>query len=279
MVTCPHCHLQVAEIFFISDSLREKIKQVDANYPLEPQVCRPCQNSLMRQATSASGVLIAHERAKEVRKKRMWQNRVPLVKHGHTMMKRKQFSAAAVSYEKYIRLIEVVFDCKPGKLTAEMLKDSARTAELTVITGVYWDLVRIYDSSDRYLPRQKNAAVQLAKYASYTPIFPDLLRKADSFMKQCRHPEVIKTFLTTCKRKKGRCFVATSAFEDPLSKEVIYLRTFRDSKLKQTAVGRSFVFYYYKYSPAVACFLDKQSWLKPTFRAALRLVIKCVRHF
>lgn len=276
MVTCPHCHLQVPEIFFVSDELRAKIKKVDPNYVLEAQVCRPCENSLMRQATSASGVLIAQERAKEIRKKRMWQNRVPLVKHGHNMMKRKRFSAAAVSYEKYLRLIEVVFECGPGKLTPMMLKDSARTAELTVITGVYWDLVRIYDSSDKYLSRQKVAAEQLGKFASFTPILVDLLRKAEAFMKQARHPEVIKSFITAAKKKKSRCFIATSAFQSPMATEVMQLRIFRDTKLKTHPAGRAFVHFYYKYSPSVACFLDKQSWLKPMFRAGLRAVIKCV---
>lgn len=279
MVTCPHCHLQVPEVYFISDSLREKIRKVDANYPIDDQVCKACQNSLLRQATSASGVLIAQERAKEIKKKRMWQNRVPLVKHGHTMMKRKRFSEAAVSYEKYLRLIEVVFECKPATLTPMMLKDAARTAELTVITGVYWDLVRIYDSSDKYSGRQKVAAKQLAQFASFTPIYPDLMRKAESFLKQCRHPEIIKGFLAAAKKKKSRCFIATSAFQSPVAAEVIYLRLFRDSTLKTTATGRAFVCFYYKYSPHVACFLDKQSWLKPSFRAALRLVIKCVRNF
>jgi hypothetical protein len=236
-------------------------------------------NSLERQATSASGVLIAQERAKEVKKKRLWQNRVPLVRHGHNMMKKKRFSEAAVSYEKYIRLIEVVYECGPGKLTPSMLKDSARTAELTVLTGVYWDLVRIYDSSDKYSTRQKNCAKQLGNFASYTPIFLDLIRKAEVFMKQSRHPEIIKGLLAACKAKKGKCFIATSAFETQMAPEVIFLRNFRDSKLKSNRFGRTFVYFYYKYSPRAACFLDKQSWLKPSFRAILRLVIKCVRHF
>lgn len=279
MVTCPQCHLKVPEISFISGSLREKIKRVDPSFHVAEKICTPCQNSLMRQATSADGVLVAQERAKEVRKKRMWQNRVPLVKHGHTMMKRKRFSEAAVSYEKYIRLIEVVFDCKPGTLTPEMLKDAARTAELTVITGVYWDLVRIYDSSDKYTKRQKGAAAQLAKFASFTPVFIDLIHKAEAFQKQCRHPEVIKTFIADCQKKRTRCFIATSAFEAPMADEVTYLRNFRDQKLKTNPYGRKFVYFYYKYSRPVACFLDKQRWLKPTVRAGLRAVIKCVRHF
>ncbi|MFZ3231823.1 MAG: CFI-box-CTERM domain-containing protein [Pseudobdellovibrio sp.] len=279
MVTCPNCHLQVPELIHVASALREKIMKVDPHYPLEEMVCKPCQNSLMRQATSATGALVAQERAKEVRKKRLWQNRVALVRHGHKMMKKKKFTEAAVSYEKYMRLIEVVFECAPGSLTPEMLKDASKTAELTVITGVYWDLVRIYDSSDKYTPRQKNAAKQLAKFASFTPIFLTLIRNATSFMKQSRHPEVIKSFLVAANAKRNRCFVATSAFETPMADEIIFLRQFRDTKLKTNPTGRSFVYLYYKISPSLACFLDKQSWLKPTIRAILRLVIYCVSRF
>lgn len=279
MVTCPVCHLQVKEILPVSADLREKIKKIDPHYPLEEMVCKACQSSLLRQATSATGALIAQERAKEIKKNKMWQNRVPLVRNGHNMMKKKRFSEAAIAYEKYLRLIEVVFDCGAGHLTPEMLKDSSKTSELTVITGVYWDLVRIYDSSDLYTGRQRIASSQLAKFATFTPIFNDLVKKANSFMKQARHPEVIKSFLVATNAKKGRCFIATSAFEYPMANEIIFLRQFRDTQLKTNFIGRKFVYLYYKVSPHIACFLDKQIWLKPAVRAILRLLIKCVSHF
>src|SRR3989344_7039369 len=277
MVTCPQCSLQVSEIFPLPIELRQKVKEVDPHFPLEDQICKSCMNALQRQAFGASGILLAQERAKDLKKKKLWQNRVALVRNGHALMKNQLFSEAAVSYEKYLRLVEVVFNCGPGQLTPEMLKESAKTAELTVITGVYWDLIRIYDASEKYSGRQRIAAKQLAKFVSHTPIYGDLVKKAQVFMKSARRPEIIKSFLVASKAQRPRCFIATSAFETPRADEVIALRQFRDKSLKTTSGGRTLVYFYYKISPKAACFLDQQSWLKPAVRAILRFVIKCVR--
>lgn len=279
MVTCPQCSLDTPEIYPIQAELRAKIKSVDPHFELHDQICKSCNTALQRQAYGAKGVLLQQERAKDMKKKRLWQNRVALVRNGHALMKNQLFSEAAISYEKYLRLVEVVFNCGPGQLTPEILKESAKTAELTVITGVYWDLVRIYDASDKYGGRQKFAAKQLAKFITYTPIYADLVKKAQIFMKSSRHPDVIKSFLIASKAQKSRCFIATAAFETSQATEVIELQRFRDEFLKVTPVGRKFVYFYYKVSPKIACFLDQQTWLKPAIRAVLRLVIKCVRAF
>ncbi len=281
MATCPQCSLEVPEIYPLPADLRAKIKEVDLHFPLVDTLCKSCLATLQRQAYGTKGVLLSQERAKETKKKKMWQNRVSLVRNGHSLMKNNLHSEAAVSYEKYLRLVEMVFACGPGQLTPQMLKEAAKTAELTVIAGVYWDLVRIYDSSDKYGGRQKIAARQLAKFATYTPIFPDLIKKAHVFMKTARHPEVIKSFLVASKATRPRCFIATSAFATPMAEEIIFLREYRDKTLKTNSIGRKFVYLYYKISPQIACFLDKHEtqipWLKPAVRACLRLVIKCVR--
>ncbi len=283
MASCPQCNLEVPEIYPLPADLRAKIKAVDPHFPLADYQCKSCVNTLQRQAFGSKGVLITNERAKDEKKKKMWQNRVALVRNGHTLMKKNLHSEAAVSYEKYLRLVEMVFNCGPAQLTPEMLKEAAKTAELTVIAGVYWDLVRIYDTSDRYGGRQKTAARQLAKFASYTPIYADIIKKSHSFMKTARHPEVIKSFLGASKSQRPRCFIATSAFESPMSEEIIFLRKFRDETLKSNFIGRKMIYAYYKISPRIACFLDKHDlqhpWLKPFVRAVLRLVIKCVRPF
>ena len=283
MAICPQCSLEVPEVYPLQAELRAKIVEVDPHFPLADSQCKSCVNTLQRQAFGSKGLLLSQERAKDEKKKQMWQNRVALVRNGHALMKNNLHSEAAVSYEKYLRLVELVFSCGPGQLTPEMLKEAAKTAELTVIAGVYWDLVRIYDSSARYGGRQKTAARQLARFASFTPIYADIIKKAQSFMKTARHPEVIKTFLAASKTQRPRCFIATAAFQIPMCDEVVLLRDFRDQKLKNNYWGRKFIYCYYKISPPVACFLDKHqeehTWLKPAVRAILRLVIKCVRSF
>lgn len=276
MPVCQSCSLNVPEIYPIEGQLRDKVRQLDPGSHLPDQMCRSCLNDLRKRAFGAGGVLLAQERAHADRKKQLWSARIPLVKKGNALMANKLYSEAAVSYEKYLRLLELVFDCKTGQLSPESLKESAKTAELTIIVGVYWDLLRIYDTSDQFLDRQKHAAQQLAKFINYTPAFADIMKKSEIFIKQARHPEVVRSFIGHAKKKRTRCFIATSAFESPVSLEVQFLRIYRDRTLKQSFAGRKFVLLYYKISPAIAHFLDRQSWLKPFVRAALRVIIKII---
>lgn len=227
-------------------------------------------------STGKGSYLVSLEKAKEDRKVKLWHSRLAFTKKGHAFMQSKLFSEAAVVYEKYLKILEMIFECAPGQLNPDHFKESARTAELSVVTSVYWDLLRIYDTSDAYGDRQKRAAAQLAKFAPLTPIFPDLLRKAQIFQKQCRHPEVIKLFLSSASNERPRCFIATSAFESPHATEVQILRHFRDQYLKKSFWGRKFIFLYYKFSPTIACALDKHVGLKRPVRLALRLLINCV---
>jgi len=276
MAKCPGCSLNVPEIYSVQLDLRERIRKLDPGFELSDQLCKSCINDLRKKAFSTGGKLMAQDRAASERKRRLWQSRIPLIKKGHSLMANKLYTEAAVSYEKYIKVLELAFDCKPGLLTPESLKESAKTAELTVIVGVYWDLLRIYDSNDKYSDRQKHVAIQLSKFINYTPIYPDIMKKALIFVGQARHPEIVKTFIAQAKKKRTRCFVATSAFEAPAAVEVLFLRIYRDQTLKQTFLGRKFILFYYKISPSIASFLDHQLWLKPVVRALLRLVIKCV---
>lgn len=228
-----------------------------------------------KPTTSGSRVL-AEEKAREKYKQNLWNYRVVLIKKGNQLVKNDLYGEAAVTYEKYLKILEMIYDCGPNGLTPEMLKESARTTELAILAGVYWDLVRIYDTNDAYLERQKKVAEKLARFAAYTPLFVDLMRKAKAFQKTSRHPDVIKNMISKASNAKSRCFIATAAFESPTAPEVMILREFRDMNLRETQWGRQFIYFYYQYSPRVACFIDKHEYLKAPIRFALRVVIKCV---
>jgi hypothetical protein len=254
------------------------MKMQAAGESLPAQICAGCLSDIKRTAASSSGgVLVAQERAKEQHRLQLWKSRVALIKKARLCMGQKMYSEAAMAYEKYLKILEIVFEVKKGeKLTPELFKESARTTELTVVASVYWDLIRIYDTHEKYTERQMNAAKQLAIFIRFTPIYPDIIKKAESFAKSARNSHAIKQFLKMAAASRPRCFIATAAFESPLASEVQILRSFRDHSLKRTKWGRRFVFFYYRYSPRIACLLDKQAWLKPAVRAFLRLMIKCV---
>lgn len=217
-----------------------------------------------------------HDRARDSYKQNLWNNRLVLLRRGQLLVKNDLYGEAVVVYEKYLRILEIIYECSRDGLTPKMFKETGRTSELSVIAGVYWDLIRIYDTNKKYLPRQKVVAEKLALFAPFTPLFLDLMKKAKSFQKQARNPDVIKSLIAAAGHKKGRCFIATAAFVSTDAPEVQQLRHFRDHRLRNTYWGRQFIYYYYQYSPQIACFIDKHSFLKTPIQKVLRAVIKCV---
>lgn len=279
MVQCPRCGVQVTELHNPDADFKMKVEA--AGESLSAPICVGCMTDLRKMvASSSGGVLMAQERAKEQHRLSLWNSRVQLIKQARNNMTKKMFSEAAVSYEKYLKILEIIFDCKNGdKLRPELFKDSARTSEITVVACVYWDLVKIYDSHERYASRQMAAAHQLAKFIQFSPIFPDVIKRAQSFQRQAKNPGAIKAFLKQAAGQRPRCFIATAAYENPLHPDVIFLRYLRDAYLKQHVLGRRFIFYYYRHSPKIAEFLEAQRFLRRFVQANLHFFVSFLRFF
>lgn len=274
MAECPRCHSQV-------DTLLSVILEPSSDGPSYPEVCATCFAEIKSAALSTGGILLAEEKAKEQHRIMLWKSRVSLVKKARSLMSRKLYSEAATYYEKYLRILELVFECKKGDmLTPALFKESARTTELTIVASVYWDLLRIYDLSDRYLDRQKVAATQLANFIHFTPIFPDIIKRGEIFIKTARHPQLVKLFLKSAAQQRPRCFIATAAYQDPLSPEVQTLRWFRDYyllnfKFGPWKFGKWFVKLYYKSSPPIARWLDHSPKSRSCVRFLLNNLVRC----
>lgn len=269
---CPRCGTSVSELQTIDSSLAAKLQEKGITENLPAQVCMNCFSQISGSLNRGS-VLQNRERAKEQQKLMLWKSRVNLIKKARQKMTEKSYSEAAVQYEKYIKVLEMVFEVPAGGLTPEAFKDSARTQELTIVAGAYWDMLRIYDTSEAYGERMRSAGEKLALFLKYTPIYPDILRKAEAFAKTAKNPSVVKSFVKSASENKGRCFIATAAFESPSANEVLFLQNWRDEFLLKTKSGRIFVNIYYRLSPAVASFLDSYPQYKPFVRKTLRLFI------
>lgn len=269
---CPRCGTPNTEFQNIDGGLLAKLQEANSEEVFPSQVCNACFTQLAGSVARGS-ILLSREKAKEQKKLDLWKSRVGLIRKARHSMQQKAFSEAAVFYEKYIKVLEVVFDSQPGELKPEQFKDSARTQELTILASVYWDLLRIYDTSDKYRDRQALAGKKLAQFLRFTPIFPDILRKAQAFSKTAKNRNAIKNFLKAADASRGRCFIATSAF-GASSREVQILSEFRDRQLAPTRLGRTFVSTYYLLSPSVAQFLDKHPVCKPLVRQSLRKIIR-----
>lgn len=273
ITTCPYCRDTVPTLREIEPGMRLRLQQHANINPAPERVCDGCFK-MMSKMVSKGAALRAEQQAKENNRLLLWKNRVTLIKQAKQFVAQKNFSDAAVSYEKYLKVLEIVYDLKPGGLKPELFKND-RGQEMTVITSVYWDLMRVYDSNERYKDRQSKAAEKLAEFARFTPIFPQIMRKADAQSRTARNPEAFKKFVKLSNSARPRCFIATAAFEYR-SPEVDALCRFRDDVLKSNRLGRSVVAAYYRVSPSIAAHLDRNPTLKPTTRVLIRLIAKLV---
>lgn len=277
MVQCPRCGIQVTELQMLDPETMAQLQAAGEN--ITTPVCSVCASDLRKMLSqSKGGVLLAQERAKEQYRLDLWKNRVTLVKKARSLMGGKNFSQAAITYEKYLKILDIVFALKKGEtLSPAHFKESARTSEITVVTSVYWDLLRIYDTNERYAERQQAAAKQLAVFIQYSPIYPDLMKKAQAFAKSAKNPQTIKAFIKEASSQRPRCFIASSTFQDNFSPEVIYLRLFRDYFLANFKSGKVFVSAYYVVSPFIAKILDHSKILRFLAKYLIKALIKCIR--
>jgi len=267
--SCPQCGAPTDSLVSIEAGTRLALQSTGQG-EIPTQVCQNCYGGLMSQVSQ--GFKLRQEtEARNKNKVMMWKNRVNLIKQARTHMQNKSYSQAAVSYEKYLRLIEVVYNLERGGLEPKVFSNSARSKEMTVIATVYWDLMRIYDSNAGYGDRMRSSAQKLSMFLPFSPLYPDVIRKAEQFQRSARNPHIVKEFLRMSRSGKGPCFIATAVFEnEPWAPELFIFRKFRDEVLKTNSVGRVFVKFYYRYSPRLAHRLAKSRTkiiLKPMLRA------------
>ncbi len=73
--------------------------------------------------------------------------------------------------------------------------------------------------------------------------------------------------------EKSDCFVATVAFDDPQTPEVVFLRYFRDRHLLNTTSGKFFIAMYYRFGPYLAMFVGRSLRLKTFSRNIISNII------
>lgn len=274
--TCPSCGTSTEDLLPIETGMRLALQTSGKAQGLPPAVCAICYDKLTGEVSQGVKLRIEAE-TREKNKVMLWKNRVNLIKQARSLMQSKAYSEAAVSYEKYLRILEVIYSKKKGQLGPEIFNKSTKSKEITVITSVYWDLMRIYDLSPRYGNRMQEAAEKLAKFISYSTIYPDIVKKAEIFQRSAKNPQVVKNFLKQTRSNRPRCFIATAVFEAPLSEEIISLRRFRDETLKKTAWGRRFVYFYYLWSPKIANQLETAPRAKKIIRHLLKIIASFVK--
>jgi hypothetical protein len=276
IISCPYCHDTVPSLVKIEAGMRLRLQQNAKVSTVPETVCDGCY-AMLSKLVSKGAALRAEAAAKEQNRLMLWRNRVGLIKQAKMNLAHKNFAEAAVSFEKYLRVLEIVHDLKPGGLKPELFRGASKSQELTVITSVYWDLMRVYDTSSNYADRQTKAAEKLAEFARFTPIYGHIMRKAETQSRIAKNQGAYRHFLKLSNAKRPRCFIATSAFDSYTDETVLALCDLRDRRLKRSHLGRKFIYLYYRLSPHLARHLDRHEALKPAARLILRQAARLCR--
>jgi hypothetical protein len=120
----------------------------------------------------------------------------------------------------------------------------------------------------------QKTARKLAEFLPFSPIYPDVIKKAQAFATSARNSDIVREFLSLSKAGGGKCFVATAAFDYPMHPTVSALREFRDQVLMPSRIGSAFVDVYYQISPPIAEWLRQHPVAKAIVRTSLQLAVR-----
>lgn len=264
---CPQCNKEVTELIRLDADLKSRLKtDVDTTAP--ESVCQNCYNGFAHMLSKE-----AHKKSRRVAKEQhrlsLWRSRVQLIREARDRFAAKDFPGAVMAYEKYFRVLEIIYEVKSNEIQVAHFNNSARSKELVVIASAYWDLMRIYDQSKKFGKRLDQCAVKLGEFLPFTPIFSEITRKIEDYKKTAKNKEPFDKVLKLAHKGKGRCFIATAAYESSEAGPVVVLRRFRDIYLTANLPGRFFLRTYYFLSPPLATVLDHSSFLRQLARSIL----------
>ncbi|MBX7231762.1 MAG: hypothetical protein K1X29_06725 [Bdellovibrionales bacterium] len=273
---CPRCGVTNVKMTSVTVGLKLALEGTGQQHQLPNLVCTNCYNELTSYVSQGMKLKLEQE-ARDKNKLILWKSRTHLIKQARVLMSHRAYAEAAIFYEKYLRVLEIVHNLEKGELSPQVFNNSNRSKELTIVASTYWDLMRIYDTSPRFLDRMVLAAKKLSQFLPLSPIYSDVIKRADIFVKTAHNPQVVHEFLKSSKISRMGCFIATEVFENKDHPTVEILRQFRDQIIILSAPGRHFVLWYYQWGPYIAERLKSRNWTKVVLRLGFRLIAVVIK--
>lgn len=193
------------------------------------------------------------ERAERERLMKLFQRRMELARDGALAYREGRLKEAIQNYYQYIDILERTKEAGRDKLEPGHFDQKKDVAELLLLSGVFWDLAKIQDKTQKtdlsrlrfYLDR----FVLFSKNMPFQHVSAELIRKY-LVNGTPRHRKEFKD--THIRLGGGKCFIATALEDECTPGTLERLRRFRDRRLLGSAAGRLLVRGYYTISPPLA---------------------------
>ena len=198
-------------------------------------------------------------RQQEEQRKELLRKRVDIAKEGLALMKAGHTIEAIKRYQQYLLILEFWKKCGRDGLSIELFDRSKDLYEIVLISGIYWDMAKLYDRAKR-ADQKEELNLCLQKYVIFSKGMPFQALSGEALRRylgsgRCKHRVEFKR--TYGALTGERCFIATSLLDVTDSRTIIRLRNFRDGSLRRSRSGRILVRHYYRYSPKIVPILER----------------------
>lgn len=211
------------------------------------------------------------------RRRKLENTRLELARAGISAYQRRKLTEAVNHFLTYIKILEEIKEVPVGGLLPSHFDAKRDLPELLMISGVYWDLVKLYDRT-KSKERHREFLHYLEKYIAFSRGMPfqhlcaEALRKYLSGDKPV-HREDFKNAYKLL--SVHQCFVVTALNDQLEPGSLESLRQFRDEVLVRRWAGRWLIRIYYQVGPSVALATDR---LSPGKRKLLAKLVDQIAH-
>ena len=186
------------------------------------------------------------DQAAEAHRRELFRHRIELARGGVRSYALRRIPEAVKAFSTYIQILEDWKKVPEGGLTPALFDPKDDAAELLLISGVYWDLVKLYDrtkSAERYAEFMG----YMEKYVEFTVGQPFQALAAETVRKYMVSDKPVhkKEFKELYGRiADTKCFVATALVDVQEAETTPLLRRYRDEFLRGRLWGRGVIFLY-----------------------------------
>lgn len=192
---------------------------------------------------------------------------------------------------------EISYELAANNYDADISKETTTTCTLTInqtsctlcdTPNIYLDHGKIATeewAKDGVISKGSDAdtastqsLVKGHRYAVFSNYLPDGLARSACFVVTPTENMSLSELYGAdeAKEQYPGCFIATAAYGTPFHKNLKTLRWFRNNYLLTNPAGRTFVHYYYRWSPDAAQFIGHHPVLKALVRGALWVPVKFI---
>ncbi len=242
-------------------------------------ICEKCASKRFSSKVRKT-IQEAFDKQQAQRQRESWRKRIAIARKGMAQYEDAKFGEALHTFREYLAILEHHHSVPAGGLRPSIFDAKKEAGELLLISGIYWDLAKIYD---RIKGKQLDLRLSLNKFYEFSAGRPHVILASEAMRRyiasdKCTNKEDFKNTHRLLRNTLTKCFIASAVF-GPLSPEVAVLQQFRDQRLLPWAPGRAFIAFYYRISPPVARALLYVAPARALTRVLLKPLTAAIRAF